>query len=44
LDATGFGRKENNTDAQNYVRKDLFDLTTEDLKEFDTVICIDNLM
>lgn len=38
LDVTGFGRNENNTDAQNYIRKDLFDLTTEDLKGFDAVV------
>ena len=38
FEVTAFGRKENNTDAKNYVKKDLFDLTTEDLKEFDTVV------
>ena len=38
FDVTGFGRNENNTDAQNYVRKDLFDLTSEDLKGFDAVV------
>ena len=38
LYVTGFGRNENNTDAQNYIRKDLFDLTTEDLKGFDAVV------
>ena len=35
---TAFGRKENNTQAQNYVKKDLFDLTTDDLKGFDAVV------
>ncbi len=38
FDVTGFGRNENNTDARNYVRKDLFDLTSEDLKGFDAVV------
>lgn len=38
FDVTGFGRKENNTKAQHYVKKDLFDLTTEDLKGFDAVV------
>ena len=38
FDVTGFGRKENNTQAQHYVQKDLFDLTAEDLKEFDAVM------
>ena len=35
FEVTAFGRKENNTDAKNYVKKDLFDITTEDLKGFD---------
>ncbi len=38
LDVTGFGRKDNNTEAKNYVKKDLFDLTKEDLNGFDAVI------
>ena len=38
FEVTAFGRKENNTDAQTYVRKDLFDLTTEDLSGFDAVV------
>ena len=38
VEVTAFGRKENNTDAKNYVKKDLFDLTTEDLKGFDAVV------
>ena len=28
FEVTAFGRKENNTDAKNYVKKDLFDITT----------------
>lgn len=38
FEVTAFGRKENNTDAKNYVKKNLFDLTTEDLKGFDVVV------
>lgn len=38
FEVTAFGRKENNTDAKNYVKKDLFDLTKEDLKGFDAVV------
>ena len=38
FEVTAFGRKENNTDAKNYVKKDLFDLTTEDFKGFDAVV------
>ena len=38
FDVTGFGRKANNTKAQHYVQKDLFDLTKEDLQGFDTVV------
>ena len=38
FEVIAFGRKENNTDAKNYVKKDLFDLTTEDLKGFDAVV------
>ena len=38
LDVTGFGRKDNNTEAKNYVKKDLFDLTKEDLNGFDAVV------
>ena len=38
LDVTGFGRKDNNTEAKNYVKKDLFDLTKEDLNDFDAVV------
>ena len=32
FDVTGFGRKENNTKAQHYVQKDLFELTKEELQ------------
>lgn len=38
FDVTGFGRKDNNTKAQHYVKKDLFDLTADDLKGFDAVV------
>ena len=38
FEVTAFGRKENNTDAKDYVQKDLFDLTAEDLKGFDAVV------
>lgn len=38
FEVTAFGRRENNTDAKNYIQKDLFDLTAEDLKGFDAVV------
>lgn len=38
FDVTAFGRKENNTDAKQYVQKDLFDITSEGLKGFDAVV------
>ena len=39
FDVTAFGRKDANiTDAQNYIRKDIFDLTREDLTGFDAVV------
>ena len=38
FDVTAFGRKENNTQAQTYIQKDLFDLTSENLKSFDAVV------
>lgn len=38
FDVTGFGRKSNNTKAQHYVQKDLFDLKAEDLADFDAVV------
>ncbi len=37
-DVTAFGRGENNTQAQTYVKKDLFDLTADDLNGFDAVV------
>ena len=38
FEVTAFGHKETNTDAKDYVQKDLFDLTAEDLKGFDAVV------
>lgn len=38
FDVTAFGRRENNTKAEDYVQKDLFDLTADDLKGFDAVV------
>lgn len=38
MEVTAFGRRDNNTDAQHYVKKDLFDLTKEDLVGFDAVV------
>ena len=38
FDVTAFGRRENNTKAQDYVQKDHFDLTADDLKGFDAVV------
>lgn len=38
LDVTAVVREENKTAAKKAVIKDLFDLTTEDLKEFDAVV------
>lgn len=38
FDVTAFGRRENNNKAQDYVQKDLFDLTADDLKGFDAVV------
>jgi len=38
FDITAFGRGDNNTQAQTYVKKDLFDLTADDLKGFDAVV------
>ena len=38
LDVTAVVRSENQTSAQNVIKKDLFDLTTADLKDFDVVI------
>lgn len=38
LDVYAFARSENKTEAKNFVKKDIFDLTKEDLKGFDVVI------
>ncbi|MGN1253911.1 MAG: NAD(P)-dependent oxidoreductase [Prevotella sp.] len=38
FDVTAFGRKDNNTKATKYVKKDIFDLTKDDLKGFDAVV------
>lgn len=38
FEVTAFGRRENNTKAQKYVKKDLFDLTSDELKGFDAVV------
>ncbi len=39
MDVTAFGRKDENiTDAQHYVKKDIFNLTKEDLSGFDAVV------
>jgi len=39
FDVTAFGRRDQNeTDARNYIKKDIMDLVTEDLKDFDTVV------
>ena len=38
-DVTAFGRKDENTgDAQTYIKKDILDLTSEDLEGFDAVV------
>lgn len=38
ISVTGFGRGENKSEAQQYAQKDLFDLTSADLKEYDAVV------
>ena len=38
LDVTAIARGENKSVAQNYIEKDLFDLTKEDLANFDVII------
>ena len=38
FDVTAFARSENKTSASQFVQKDLFDLTAEDLKGFDAVV------
>lgn len=37
-EVTAFARSENKTDAQHFVKKDIMDLTTDDLKGFDVVV------
>lgn len=39
LEVTAFGRKDQNpTDAQTYMKRDIFDLTADDLAGFDAVV------
>ena len=38
IDVTAFVRGENNTDAKKFIVKDIFDLTTDDLKGFDVIV------
>lgn len=38
FDVTGFGRHPNNTLARNYVQKDVFDLSADDLEGFGAVV------
>lgn len=38
LEVTGFARHENQSEAKNFISKDLFDLTKEDLEGFDVVV------
>lgn len=38
FDVTAFGRGDNKSKASKYVKKDVFELTKEDLKEFDAVV------
>lgn len=38
IDVTAIARGENKTEASKYVSKDLFDLTAEDLKDYDVVV------
>ena len=38
FDVTAYGRQDNNTVTKTYVKKDLFDLTADDLKGFDAVV------
>lgn len=38
FDVTGFARSENKSEAQNFVQKDIFDITKEDLKGSDAVV------
>lgn len=38
FDVTAFGRRENNTQASRYIKKDLFAISAEDLKGYDAVV------
>jgi len=38
FEVTAFGRRENNTQATQYIQKDLFDLSSEDFKGIDAVV------
>ncbi len=38
FDVTGFGRGDNKSEVKNYVKKDIFDITFNDLKDFDAVV------
>lgn len=38
FEVTAFGCGENKTESKNYVKKDIFDITAEDLKGFDAVV------
>lgn len=38
IDVTAIARGQNNTPAKNFIQKDLFDLTYEDLQPFDVII------
>lgn len=38
IEVTAFGRNENRTQAQHYIRKDIFDLKAADLRGFDAVV------
>lgn len=38
LDVTAIARGENKTQAQKYIQKDLFDLTSDDLASFDVIV------
>lgn len=38
LDVTGIARNQNTSKAEKFLKKDIFNLTTEDLKEFDAVV------
>lgn len=38
FEATAFGRGENKTEAKNYVKKDVLEITSQDLSNFDCVV------